>query len=428
MNFRISLLTIGDELLIGQVLNSNAQWIGEQLTWVGAKLQHHLTVGDREADILDALAFLEPRSDVILIGGGLGPTHDDITLDVLAKFCKTTLVFDSDWIQKVEAYFKSRNRTMSENNKKQAMLLKGATRIDNDCGTAAGQWVQHGRVDFYVFPGVPHEMKSMMNRFVLPKLSERVRSNGQRIYHKTLLTTGMGESALALKCEPFVQKIASMPEMSLAFLPNSSTVRLRLMMATNDKGGTDPEASKAKSQFDSLCEELVGYCGNDFFGFEPETLEGIILNLLRKKGATLALAESCTGGLITHRLTQTPGMSEVLRGALIPYQTQLKTQELDIPQKSFEERGVVSETVAKAMAWSIQRKWNVDYALSTTGYLGPSGGDSFAKVGTVCIGVATPNGILSKTFHYEADRERAKERAAQSALDMLRRQLLGALE
>ncbi|MBS1959612.1 MAG: competence/damage-inducible protein A [Bdellovibrionales bacterium] len=412
---RASILTIGDELLIGQVLNSNAQWIGSKLTDLGLNVAQQLTVGDNSKAITEALDYLRPRSDVILIGGGLGPTHDDITLEVLSKYLKMPQEYDHDWLAQMTGYFKSRNRPMAESNKKQALLLKGSTRIDNDCGTAAGQYFTSDKVQYFVFPGVPHEMKSMMERFIAPTLQKQLTKTGEHILKQTLLTTGIGESMLAERCDPFVQKIKSMPNVSLSFLPSSILVKLRLQM-TATKHEQDTE-------FDKLIDELKNCCGKDFYGFDPITLEEIVLSKLKAEGATLAIAESCTGGLVTHRLTQVPGASSVLKGTIVPYQTVLKHEELEIPPRTIDTHGVVSEQVAKAMAWAIQKKWSTTYAISTTGYLGPSGGDKFAKVGTICLGFAGPNGMSAKTFYMEANRERAKERAAQAALDLLRREL-----
>lgn len=415
---KVSLLTIGDELLIGQVLNSNAHWIGEQLVQQGIKLQSQLTVGDDDRSIIGALNFLKAQSDVILIGGGLGPTHDDITLEVVSKFVSDSLVEDREWLDRMRAYFESRNRVMTPNNHKQAMVLSRARRLDNDCGTAPGQHIHHQATEIFVFPGVPHEMKSMFQREILPWIQSQ--RKGGAIFQTTLLTTGIGESALAQKCEPFVQKVQKTSGASLAFLPSHQGVRLRFMLQSSD--------ARAAQDFQSAVQELKGLCGEDAYGLEPDTLESKVIELLTQKKSTLALAESCTGGLIAHRLTQVPGASQVFRGGLIPYQEKLKTLELEIPPRTFQERGVVSETVAKAMAWSIQKKWDVDYALSTTGYLGPSGGDAFAPVGTVCMAIATRQGIIARTFLFEANRERTKERAAQTALDLLRRQLLGSIK
>lgn len=413
---RVSLLTIGDELLIGQVLNSNAQWIGSALTDLGLSVTHHLTVGDNEKAIREALDYLRPRADVILVGGGLGPTHDDITLEVFSRYTGMGLEYDQDWITQVEAYFKSRGRVMSENNKKQALLLKGATRIDNDCGTAAGQAFTHANVQYFIFPGVPHEMKSMMNRFVLPRLKAVQEKTGESILKKTLLTTGLGESLLAQRCDPFVLKIKSMPHVSLAFLPSSTLVRLRLQMRASK-----PEHDQ---QFKDLVAELQHYCGKDFYGFEPTTLEETVVHTLTKRHETVALAESCSGGYATHRLTRVPGASVVVRGAVIPYQTDLKTSELNVPAAMITEKGVVSEDVARTMAEAVRKKWATTYGISTTGYLGPTGGDTHAEVGTVWVAVATPTQTIARPFKYEANRERGIERTAQACLDLLRRELL----
>jgi nicotinamide-nucleotide amidase len=372
-------------------------------------------VGDREAEIKEALHLLLNKSDVLIIGGGLGPTHDDITMGVLSHYFKIPLEHDPIWMKEVEKIFSHRKRAMTENNKKQALLLKGATRIDNDCGTAAGQYFEEGRTSVFVVPGVPHEMKSMLERFILPRLQSRLLQGNEKIKKATLLTTGMGESALAERLDPFVKKIASIPGLTLAFLPNLATVRLRLQMKTHS-----PEE---EIRFDSLVEELRLACGVDYFGMEPYSIEEQVMRNLAETNRTLALAESCTGGLISHRMTQVPGASKTLRGTLVAYQESLKSEELGIPPEMLTKQGVVSEATARAMAESIRRKWGTDFGLATTGYLGPSGGDAFAAVGTVWIALAREGETLSREFRYENNRERSKERAAQSAIDFLRRHL-----
>ena len=240
---RVALLTIGDELLIGQVLNSNAQWMGETLTALGATVCCHLTVGDTYEAIEDALKFLTSNPstapDSIMISGGLGPTHDDLTLEALSRFFAIPLKYDQEWINKVEAYFKARNRPMAENNKKQGYLLSTAKRIDNEWGTAAGQHFEAVRVgrqsqEVFVVPGVPHEMKGMMQNYILPALSKK--TGGNKILKETLLVTGIGESALAEKCASVVSQIktqqSSGKKITLAFLPSATVVKLRLQMPT----------------------------------------------------------------------------------------------------------------------------------------------------------------------------------------------------
>jgi nicotinamide-nucleotide amidase len=412
---KASLLTIGDELLIGQVLNSNAQWMSEQLTEIGCEVTRHLTVGDQKAEINQALDLLKNHSDVIIIGGGLGPTHDDITIETLSEYFGMPLEYNLQWLSKVEELFRSRNRVMTENNKKQAFLLSGATLIDNDCGTAAGQYFKAVDTRIFVVPGVPHEAKSMMKRFILPEIAKSTLGEGVKIRKETLVTIGAGESALATKLDGFVKKIQSLSNVTLAFLPNLASVRLRLQMKTR--------TASEDANFDALVTELANECGRDFVGFEPAKLESVVLEQLKSRNQTLAIAESCTGGLIAHKLTEIPGASKVLKGAIVAYQEAIKTSELGIAPDLISIHGVVSETIARAMAESIRQKWNTDYAIATTGYLGPEGGDANAKIGTVWIALGTPSGTEAHEFTYENNRERSKERAALTALDLLRRKL-----
>ena len=412
---RVSLLTIGDELLIGQVLNSNVQWMSEHLTDVQASVTHHLSVGDDPDSILNALRFLTPSSDAIIIGGGLGPTHDDITMEVLSQFIKKPLVYDKEWIHRVSEFFKSRGRVMTENNKKQGYLLPDAIRIDNDCGTAAGQHFRFENTDFFVVPGVPHEMQSMMNRYILPTLSEKSLNQGERILKATLLTTGVGESALAERCDAFVKKIKTIPNLTLAFLPSSTQVRLRLQ--------TKVSTSNEEIEFKKLVEELKACCKDDFYGFEPANFEDLLVRTLQGRKQTLALAESCTGGYASHRMTQVTGSSEVFRGAIVSYQECIKEQELQISKELITQNGPVSEPVAIAMAEGIRKKWKSTYGIGITGYLGENGGDAFSPSGSVWIALSTPTQTIARNFRFEKDRKRGKERAAQAALDLLRRNL-----
>jgi nicotinamide-nucleotide amidase len=412
---KASILTIGDELLIGQVLNSNVQWISERLTSIGITVTRHLSVGDTMEEITSALRFLQSSCDVLIIGGGLGPTHDDLTVEALSRYFKIPLRYDEEWVSKIEEFFRSRGRPMTENNKKQGYLLRDAERIDNDCGTAPGQFLMEGRTRIFVVPGVPHEMKSMMERVILPKLLADPALGSTRILKETLLTSGVGESALAQRIQYEVEQIRKIPEMSLAFLPSNTGVRLRLQMPTN---GPADEAI-----FRSSFETLRMACGKDAYGTEPGTLEEEVHRMLLERRQTLAIAESCTGGLVSQRITRIAGASKILRGSLIPYQTELKTSELGIPTSLFEQSGVVSEACAKSMAENIRTKWSTDWGLGITGYLGPEG-DAFAPGGTVWIAVAQEGQSLAREFHFENHRERAQERAAAYALDSLRRALL----
>ena len=407
------ILTIGDELLIGQVLNSNTQWISQELTDLGIEVACHLTVRDEEQSIQGGLDFLIPKCDYLIIGGGLGPTHDDLTLDALSNYFKIPLQFDQDWLAKLEEFFKSRNREMPENNKKQAYLLKDAIRIDNDCGTAAGQHLRIQETEIFVVPGVPHEMKSMMKRYILPIMAHK--NSSHQILKRTLLVTGIGESALATRCDAFVKKVQARSDLSLAFLPSTTDVRLRLQMKSNQP--------QSPLEFDSLVDELKAYCKSDFYGYEPLTLEELIIKSMSASHTSLALAESCTGGLIAHRLTQIPGSSQVLKGSLVAYQNEIKINELGISAELIEKSGAVSKAVAIAMAETIQKKWKVDLALSTTGFLGPAGGKPNAPVGTVWIALASSKETKALEFHFENHRGRSKERAAQCGLDLLRRSL-----
>ena len=275
---KASILTIGDELLIGQVLNSNVQWISDRLTGIGISVIRHLTVGDTMEEITGALRFLQSTCDVLIIGGGLGPTHDDLTIEALSRYFKIPLRYDEEWVRKIEEFFRSRGRPMSENNKKQGYLLRDAERIDNDCGTAPGQFLMEGRTRIFVVPGVPHEMKSMMERFILPRLLADPSLGSTRILKETLLTSGIGESALAQRIQQDVERIRSIPGMSLAFLPSNIGVRLRLQRTVSDPA--------EEAEFHQELEALRTACGKDAYGTEPGTLEEVVHRLLLGRGET----------------------------------------------------------------------------------------------------------------------------------------------
>jgi nicotinamide-nucleotide amidase len=408
---KAAILTIGDELLIGQVLNSNVQWISEELANIGVRVITHVTCPDSIPDILRAIDYCK-NADVLLVGGGLGPTHDDVTMEAIAQAADVDLVRDEVWIERVRTFFRERGREMSKNNEKQALLPNHCTRIDNDCGTAAGAKVRIGKQLCYIFPGVPHEMQSMFDRVILPELKDEVPGS---LLTRTLLTTGIGESALAQKLDPIVQRIQKLDDFMLAFLPSTTGVRLRLMHQSAGVPNT--------KVFESLFADLMLGCSSYFYGLDDETLEEVIVKTMTRKQKTIATCESCTGGLISHRITQVEGSSKVFKGALVPYQVELKTSELGISGQEIEEFGVVSETVARRMAEATRDRFKTDYAVATTGYLGATGGTEKAPNGSAWIAVSGPNGTTAHFHTFEKNRKRAKDRAAQAALDAVRRAL-----
>ncbi len=409
---KAAILTIGDELLIGQVLNSNVQWMSEKLANIGVRVVTHLTCPDFIPDILVAIDYCK-SADVLLVGGGLGPTHDDVTMEAIAKAAGVELIRDEEWLERVRAFFRERGREMSKNNEKQALLPQRAIRIDNDCGTAAGVKLKVGQQHWYVFPGVPHEMQSMFERVILPELRDELPGT---LLSRTLLTTGIGESALAQKLDPIVQRIQKTEDFMLAFLPSTMGVRLRLMQQAS--GIVDPK------EFESLFAELMLACASYFYGVDDDTLEGIVIQTLKRKNQTIATCESCTGGLIAHRLTQIEGASSTFLGGFIPYQTEQKVSKLGITADFIQKHGVVSEAVAIAMAEKTRQDFKTDFAVSTTGYLGATGGTEQAPNGTAWIAVSGPKGTSAQVFTFEKNRKRGKDRAAQTALDAVRRALL----
>ncbi len=412
---KTAILTIGDELLIGQVLNSNAQWLSEKLTAIGVRVQTHQTIGDEIPTIQNTITQLAKDHELILIGGGLGPTSDDVTVEALTGLLGRPLKHDQEWYDRVKEFFASRGREMPPNNFKQALIPEGAERLDNHVGTAPGLWIEWKNTTLVVFPGVPYEMKFLFEKFILPRLEKK--AGGQKIIQRTFLTTGIGESALAVR----IQTVESLlnENLKLAYLPSIYGVRLRITAYADSSNQTQVE-----SQMKIFADQLIPLLGRDYYGEGDEEIETVIGKLLVQQGKTVATAESCTGGLVAHRLTQIPGSSRYVQGGIVAYQNSVKINELAVDAKVIESQTAVCETVARQMAEGVRKKFGTSLGLATTGILGPDGGSETQPVGLIYIGIADEKGTDFRKLLFEKDRIRNKERAAQSALDFLRRRLL----
>lgn len=408
---KAEVLSIGDELLIGQVINSNAAWIGEQLARIGISVGRMTTVGDTLDDILQAFERARSECAVVIVTGGLGPTHDDRTREAVLRCFNTGLRLDEDALTDIERFFAERKRPLSDRNRDQAMVPALARTLRNMRGTAPGYHISDDRGQFFVLPGVPTEMKGMMERDILPLLAS-VAPTPRAV--STLLSTGIPESTLADTLEGIDTLL---PDTAVAFLPSLHGVRLRLT-ATRDT------SDAARHAVDTLADFVLTRVGEHVYGRDNESMEQVLVALLRAQGKLLAVAESCTGGLITDRLTNVPGSSDCLERGVVAYSNRCKSDMLGVPPLLIAEHGAVSREVAEAMAEGVRLRAGTDIGISTTGVAGPSGGSDEKPVGLVWIGISSPEGTEARAFHFGTDRLTVKARAAQAALDAVRRLLL----
>ncbi len=408
----VEIITIGDELLIGQVVDTNSAWMGQELSLAGFKVKQITSISDDEQAILTSLDDAKKRADVILITGGLGPTKDDITKITLCKYFNTNLVFNQPAYDNIEILFKRRGREVTLTNRKQAEVPENCMVLQNKNGTAPGMlFEQHGRV-FVSMPGVPYEMKSMMTDDVLPFLKKKFTT--PKIIHKTIITQGIGESFLSDMISDWENNLPA--NMKLAYLPSSSMVRLRLTATGN--------AIHLAHEVDEQLKKVLPIIEKYVFGFDDDTLQEIVGKLLLKSGKKLALAESCTGGYISHLITSIPGSSVYYTGSIVAYAYEIKEDYLDVPKQVLASKGAVSEEVVIQMAKQVKENFKTDYAIAVSGIAGPDGGTADKPVGTVWIAVATPNHITAKRFQFGTNRMRNIEITSYTALNMLRKEII----
>lgn len=405
-------ISIGDELLIGQVINTNAAWLGEQLAAHGFQLDSTLTIGDSEKAILDAFnACMD--ADLVLVTGGLGPTADDITKPTVCKFFGTELEFCQAAYDNIVALFNRRGFQMSERNRGQAMLPKACQYIPNTYGTAPCMWLEKNGTVFVFMPGVPFEMKGIFNDELLPRFKKRFHAVPYE--KRVVMTTGIGESFLADKIKEWEENLPDF--LSLAYLPQYGMVRLRL-------SGRHENADLLHATLDKETEKLTALISDYVFSMEDKPIERVVFDLLINKGMTFASAESCTGGNIAHVITLIPGSSGIFKGTAVTYATPMKTKVLGVPAETIDNHGVVSQPVVEAMAKGVRDLMEADFGVATTGVAGPSGGTEETPVGTVWIGVASARGVVSKCFNFGKDRENVINRATIAAYELLRQQII----
>ncbi len=400
------IITIGDELLIGQVIDTNSAWMAQQLNAIGLRVTRRIAIGDDREAIINALDEALKTAEVVLITGGLGPTADDITKPVLTEYFGGPLVVNEAVLAQVTAFFKTRQRPMLDRNNKQAEVPQSCVVLPNLIGTAPGMWFEkEGRI-IVSLPGVPYEMQHLMETGVLPRL--KVRYDKLRpMLHRNLLTAGEGESFVAEQIKDIEESLPA--GIRLAYLPSPGYLRLRL---TAENNGTGKELEVEMDRLrDALVQRLAAYV----VAVEDQTLQQVLAGLLEEKGVWLSLAESCTAGYISHLLTQVPGTSKHLRGGLVCYHPDIKKELLQVPAELIQTEGIVSEAVAEAMARGVLEALKGDLGFGITGYLdGP--GDDKAATGTVCMAAVRGTKKLVKTFRFHLDRQRNKDLAAQNAL------------
>lgn len=410
---RTEIISIGDELLIGQTVNTNASWMGEFLLDINCPVQWITTIGDEKDHLLNALTIAEERAEIVLITGGLGPTHDDITKRVVCRYFGSKLVKNNDVLKSIKERFAKRNVEMAQVNEEQAMVPDDAEILDNDEGTAPGFLFKKEGKRFFIMPGVPQEMKSMMLRHVLPGIEE-IMSTGV-VKNRILCTTGIPESTLYSKLDDLedLEKDAK-----LAFLPNYLGVRIRITAVADDE-------EQAKQKLDSVEKRIRDKVDRYIYADRDILLEEALHDLLIDKDLTLAVAESCTGGLIADKLTNVSGSSKYFDRGVVSYSNRSKQENLGVAKALLQEHGAVSEPVAAAMAEGIRELADTDFGISTTGIAGPTGGSREKPVGLVYIAIADEQGTRVEKHIFPNDRTGNKVRAAQAALDILRRRIKG---
>jgi nicotinamide-nucleotide amidase len=412
---KAEIITIGDELLIGQVIDTNSAFIASELNEAGIHVHQITSVSDNSEHITEALNNAGKGADIILMTGGLGPTNDDITKLTLCKYFNVGLKFDPEAYKDVEYVFKIRGRTVTEVNRKQAELPENCMALRNKNGTAPGMWFDVNGKIYISMPGVPYEMKAILTDEAIPKLKEKFTL--PVIVHRNVLTIGIGESVLAEKIAAWENSLAQFG-IKLAYLPSIGMVRLRLSTSGNDRILLENNVNKKVEELQSLAGEYI-------FGYEDDTLEGIVGALLKERKQTLSLAESCTGGYISHLITSVVGSSDYFQGSVIAYSYEIKTLELDVDTKVLETRGAVSQEVVEQMASAVKKKFNTDYSIAVSGIAGPGGGTPEKPVGLVWIALATPDRIFSKKCQFANNRLRNIQMTANTALNLLRKEILG---
>ena len=407
-SLQAEIITIGDEILIGQIVDTNSAWMGQHLNAIGIWIHQVASIGDQREEILKALQNAGERVSLVFITGGLGPTRDDITKQTLCEYFDDHLERDENVYRHVEKLLGSRGIGMNELNQKQADFPSKATIVPNICGTAPGLRLEKDGTLYFFMPGVPFEMITMMEDQILPDL--KVRFSLPAIRHKTIITQGIGESLLAEKLTNFEDQLPS--HLSLAYLPEPGSVKLRLTAMGEDSG-------QLESDLESQATLIRNAAGEYIISEKGKRVEEELGILLKEKHATIAVAESCTGGYISHLLTSISGSSAYFKGGVVAYSNEVKTSMLDVNQGTLNQYGAVSREVAEEMVIGVKNRLKSDYAISVTGIAGPDGGSDEKPVGTVCIAWAFADKVYSECFHFGDHRDRNIKRASTTAMAFL---------
>jgi len=410
---KVEIITIGDELLIGQTIDTNSAWIGAELSLLGFDVQRKVSIHDRKEDILQALTDTQGKSDVVIITGGLGPTSDDITKTTLCEYFNTRLIPDAMVLSMVEQMMSRRGIPMNENNRRQADVPESCRILSNAAGTAPGMWFEKDGTNFISMPGVPSEMKYIMNQHVIPEL--KIRYSSQVIIHRNIMTYGAPEAVLAGLLEGFESSLPG--PVRLAYLPSLGIIKLRL---TGTGSNRDEVVNAVEEQVKNLYKTIPEL----IYGENEETMEMAVGRILRQKKLTLCTAESCTGGNIARMITSVPGSSDYYKGSVVAYDNRVKTTLLGVGSHIIEEEGAVSGPVVRAMAEGARKLLNTDYAVAISGIAGPAGGTTEKPVGTVWIAVSSSLATVAEKFVYGTDRNINIMRFSVAALNMLRQQII----
>ena len=408
------IVTIGDEILYGQITDTNSQWISTELDKIGVRVRRKSSVGDNENDILQILSEAENRASIILITGGLGPTNDDITKKTLAKYFDSKLILNEEALSTVTEFFNKRGRILTDINKQQAYLPDKCEYIENKNGTAPGMLFRRNNKIFISMPGVPFEMKAMVSDSVIPVI--RKEFSTPLIVHKVIKTTGLGESYLAETIKDWEEQLPS--HLKLAYLPSYSEVKLRIT-------GTGTDATLLHQEIDQQVLLLQKIIPQYIFGYDQEVLEKVLGNLLQQNGKTIAVAESCTGGFVSHLITSIPGSSGYFNGSIVAYSNLVKQEVLGIDKDILEKFGAVSEETIKQMAEKVRLALKADIGIATSGIAGPTGGSAEKPVGTIWISCSDGQRTISKKLTYGSLREVNIRLTAIAVLNMARKFLLG---
>jgi len=402
-------ISIGDEILYGQTLDTNAHWISKELDSLGIKVLKRYSIGDQKEEILSTLSKAEAEANVILITGGLGPTNDDLTKPCLVEYFDTHLVRNEEMLQNIQNLFAARGREMSALNEAQADMPANSEAILNTVGTAPGMWFERDEKVIVSMPGVPFEMKRMMSTVILPRLQEKYVEGV--ICHRIIRTIGVPESSLAAMIKDWEDGLPD--DIRLAYLPTMGTVKLRLTAYGEEK---ELLLSRIQTEIDKVLPFITKYV----YGFDNEEIEEAIGRMLQEKKWTLATAESCTGGFLAHKITSVPGSSQWFQGGMVPYSNAIKNQQLRVPNEVLEEHGAVSEPVVRLLAENVRKEFGTDAGISVSGVAGPSGGSKEKPVGTVWIGYSDHEKTVAKRFNFTKDRMLNIQYTTMAALNMIR--------